>query len=213
MNTILELKNISAGYNRQLVLRDINLTITRGDFIAITGPNGGGKTTLLKTILGLLPPRSGQIIHHNTTPPLFGYLPQNNRFDPRFPVHVEEIVLSGLDSLVGITGRYTRAHRARARQLLAEAGIDNHRHRPIGTLSGGQQQRALLCRAIIARPAILLLDEPAAHLDNTFENHLHHTLRQINQHSTIIIVTHHLHPTRPLAKTILHLRDGKCQKN
>ena len=111
MSTLITLKNITAGYDNQTVLQNVNLTINEGDFIGIIGPNGGGKTTLLKIILGLLKPFSGEMIYSVSRQNLFGYLPQNNRFDQRFPINVTEVVLSGLMSEKGLYKTYTRQER------------------------------------------------------------------------------------------------------
>ena len=122
MNELLELKGITAGYEHTVVLRDVNLSIREHDFIGIIGPNGGGKTTLLKVILGLLKPFSGEIVYHVSKQSLFGYLPQNSRFDARFPISVKEVVLSGLMSEKGIFKDYTKADREKVDELLETYG-------------------------------------------------------------------------------------------
>ncbi|MDR2413966.1 MAG: ABC transporter ATP-binding protein [Odoribacteraceae bacterium] len=212
MENILELKGVSAGYDRRVVLRDVNLAIAPGDFIGITGPNGGGKTTLLKVILGLLPPRSGEVIYRVDLPALFGYLPQNNRFDARFPIHVEEVVLSGLMSRKGLLGRYTREDREQARRLLASCDMEALRGRSIGELSGGQLQRVLLCRAIIAAPRVLVLDEPATHVDNHFEAAFYSALAELNRDMSILMVSHDIQATRALVKSMIRVNNGACEK-
>ena len=118
MKELLELKGITAGYEQTVVLRDVNLAIHAHDFIGIIGPNGGGKTTLLKVILGLLKPFSGEIVYHVSKQSLFGYLPQNSRFDARFPISVKEVVLSGLMSEKGIFKAYTKVDRKRVEEIL-----------------------------------------------------------------------------------------------
>ena len=141
MSTLITLKNITAGYDNQTVLQNVNLTISEGDFIGIIGPNGGGKTTLLKVILGLLKPFSGEIIYSVSRQNLFGYLPQNNRFDQRFPINVTEVVLSGLMSEKGLYKSYTRQERQRAWELLEAYGMGNYKKSPIGDLTGGKLKR------------------------------------------------------------------------
>ena len=140
MKELLELKGITAGYEQTVVLRDVNLAIHAHDFIGIIGPNGGGKTTLLKVILGLLKPFSGEIVYHVSKQSLFGYLPQNSRFDARFPISVKEVVLSGLMSEKGIFKAYTKVDRKRVEEILEVYGMSDYKNRPIGELSGGQMQ-------------------------------------------------------------------------
>ena len=169
MTPILELKNVSAGYDHEVILHQVNLKIYEHDFLGIIGPNGGGKTTLLKVILGLLKPYSGEVIYPVSRQNLFGYLPQNSRFDQRFPIDVTEVVLSGLMSEKGLYKSYTRAEKQKAWDLLDQYGMGAYKKAPIGDLSGGQMQRVFLCRAIIASPRILILDEPTTYVDSNFE--------------------------------------------
>ncbi|MDR1415680.1 MAG: ATP-binding cassette domain-containing protein [Odoribacteraceae bacterium] len=213
MDTILQLAGVSAGYDHRVILRDINFTLRPLEFVGITGPNGGGKTTLLKLLLGLLQPLAGQITYNAPRTTLFGYLPQNNRFDNRFPITVEEVVLSGLGATKGIGGRYTRRDKQLARRLLREHGVDDLRARPVGELSGGQAQRVFLCRALVSSPRVLVLDEPTAHVDAAFAAAFHRLLAELNREITIIMVSHDLHATRALATRVLRVEDGKCQND
>lgn len=202
MPDILELKDIIAGYDHQPVLEHVNFTIREGDFIGIIGPNGGGKTTLLKVILGLLKPFSGEVIYHTSKQNLFGYLPQNNRFDQRFPINVTEVVLSGLMSGKGLYKSYTRADRKKAWELLDKYGMGNHKKSPIGDLSGGQMQRVFLCRAIISSPRILILDEPTTYVDSNFEKEFYPILEELNKSLSIVMVSHDLGTICSYVKTI-----------
>lgn len=202
MHPILELKNITAGYDYQPVLHNINLTINDDDFIGIIGPNGGGKTTLLKVILGLLKPFSGDIIYHTSKQNLFGYLPQNNRFDQRFPISVTEVVLSGLMSSKGLYKSYTRADKQKAWELLDKYGMGNYKKSPIGDLSGGQMQRVFLCRAIVSSPRILILDEPTTYVDSHFEKEFYTILEELNKTLSIVMVSHDLGTICSYVKTI-----------
>lgn len=202
MAPILELKNITAGYEHLEVLRHINLEIHDKDFIGIIGPNGGGKTTLLKVILGLLKPFSGEIIFHTSRQNLFGYLPQNNRFDQRFPISVTEVVLSGLMSEKGLYRSYTRRDRQKAEELLDKYGMGAYRKSPIGDLSGGQMQRVFLCRAIISSPRILMLDEPTTYVDSHFEKEFYTILEELNKTLCIVMVSHDLGTICSYVKTI-----------
>lgn len=202
MPDILELKDITAGYDHQPVLEHVNFTIREGDFIGIIGPNGGGKTTLLKVILGLLKPFSGEVIYHTSKQNLFGYLPQNNRFDQRFPINVTEVVLSGLMSGKGLYKSYTRADRIKAWELLDKYGMGNYKKSPIGDLSGGQMQRVFLCRAIISSPRILILDEPTTYVDSNFEKEFYPILEELNKSLSIVMVSHDLGTICSYVKTI-----------
>ncbi|MEG0796162.1 MAG: ATP-binding cassette domain-containing protein [Odoribacter sp.] len=202
MNPILELKNITAGYDQKTVLHEINFSICENDFIGIIGPNGGGKTTLLKVILGLLKPFSGEVVYPASKQNLFGYLPQNNPFDPRFPINVTEVVLSGLMSSKGLYNRYTRAERHQAWELLEKYGMGGDRKTPIGDLSGGQIQRVFLCRAIISSPRILILDEPTTYVDSNFEKEFYPILQELNKSLSIVMVSHDLGTICSYVKTI-----------
>ena len=150
---IIEIKNLSAGYDGRNVLHDINLAVYERDFLGIIGPNGGGKTTLVKCILGLLKPTGGEI-SFNCKPSL-GYLPQYSTIDRKFPISVEEVILSGLSIQKSLTSRFTPEQKEKGKQIIARMGLEGLEHRAIGQLSGGQLQRALLGRAIISDPSVL----------------------------------------------------------
>ena len=164
-----------------MILDNINLTVDRGDFVAVTGPNGGGKTTLLRLILRLLSPTGGRIVYYDadgrpsSVPPRFGYLPQKNSVDSHFPITVGEVVESGLLS--------SRLDKADKEALVAEAldmiELTHLRERPIGKLSGGQLQRALFGRAIVSRSPVLVLDEPLSYIDKHFEAHLYRIIKEM----------------------------------
>lgn len=202
MSKIIELKNINAGYEHQTVLHHVNLSICENDFIGIIGPNGGGKTTLLKVILGLIKPYSGEVIYHVSKQNLFGYLPQNNQFDKRFPIHVTEVVLSGLMSEKGLYKSYTRTDRHKAYELLEKYGMGEYKKSPIGDLSGGQMQRVFLCRAIISSPKILILDEPTTYVDSNFEKEFYTILQELSKSLSIVMVSHDLGTICSYVKTI-----------
>lgn len=205
---ILELKDITAGYDDLTVLRHINFEINDNDFIGIIGPNGGGKTTLLKVILGLIKPFSGEISYHTSKQNLFGYLPQNNRFDQRFPINVTEVVLSGLMSGKGLFRSYTREDREKAGKLLEKYGMGNYKKSPIGDLSGGQMQRVFLCRAIISSPRILILDEPTTYVDSHFEKEFYTILKELNKSMAVVMVSHDLGTICSYVKTIACVNRG-----
>jgi zinc transport system ATP-binding protein len=187
---------LSVGYGQNIILQDINLSIHQFDFVGIIGPNGGGKTTLLKALLGLLPPLSGEILF---SAPMtegnshrIGYLPQINNIDRKFPILVFDVVRSGLMSKKRITGHYTREDNERANNLMSEMGIYGIRNKAIGELSGGQIQRTLLCRALVNNPKLLILDEPNTYVDNRFERELYEKLKILNDKLAILLVSHDL---------------------
>jgi len=206
MEIIAELQQITAGYADEIILKNVNLNIRNHDFIGVIGPNGGGKTTLVKVILGLLKPMSGQIILHQNSQSdnrsIIGYLPQVNRTDLKFPISVLDVVLSGLTDAVKPFKRFTRNDISRARELLNQMGIVALAKKNIGDLSGGQMQRVFLCRAIISNPRLLILDEPNTYVDNKFESDLYETLHELNHHMAIIIVSHDVGTITYYVKTI-----------
>lgn len=208
METILELQNITAGYENIPVLKNVNLPVKAQDFIGIIGPNGGGKTTLLKVILGLLKPYEGEIHYYAPKQNLFGYLPQNSRFDQRFPINVREVVLSGLMSDKGLYRSYTREDRIKADELLEKYGMASYKKSPIGELSGGQMQRVFLCRAIISSPRILILDEPTTYVDSNFEKEFYSILKELNKTLSIVMVSHDLGTICSYVKTIACVNHG-----
>lgn len=202
MNPLLELKAVSAGYDYRTVLQGVDFSINEGDFIGIIGPNGGGKTTLLKVILGLLKPFEGELLYHAPRQNLFGYLPQTNRFDQRFPINVTEVVMSGLLSQKGLYKPYSRDDRRQACALLEKYGMGGYKKSPIGDLSGGQMQRVFLCRAIISSPRILILDEPTTYVDSNFEKEFYPILQELNKTMSIVMVSHDLGTICSYVKTI-----------
>lgn len=192
---LLQLENISVGYNSKPVLKDVSLTVNSGDFIGIIGPNGGGKTTLLKVILEILKPWKGQITvgdkinaSHQKS---IGYLPQYNNFDRKFPVTVKDIVRSGFITKNNLVKRYSAKENQRAEALMKEMGISELKNRSASELSGGELQRAMLCRALASDPDLLILDEPNTYVDNKFEHELYENLVRLNkQGKAILLVTH-----------------------
>lgn len=210
---LIEIKHLAAGYDGRTVLRDINLTVYERDFLGIIGPNGGGKTTLIKCIIGLLKPSAGQIIFHtpdgsphtgkeHATPLRIGYLPQYSTIDRKFPISVEEVILSGLSIRHSLTARFTAEQRDKARQVITRMGLEGLDQRSIGQLSGGQLQRALLGRAIISDPAVLILDEPGTYIDKRFEARLYELLAEINEECAIILVSHDIGTVLQQVKSI-----------
>ena len=205
--SLISLKDVSVGYDdRQKVLDHVNLDILPNDFIGVIGPNGGGKTTLVKTILKALP-YSGEVQYSPVIGSdgyrAIGYLPQVSDIDKSFPISVCEVVLSGLQARKRLFGRYSAADKTKALQLLDLCGIESIARRPIGELSGGQLQRTLLCRALISDPKVLILDEPANFVDNNFEKYFYEFLRQLNDRMAIIMVSHDLGTITSHVKSIV----------
>lgn len=192
MAPLIELKNISASYNGDPVLVNVNLKISEGDFIGVIGPNGSGKTTLLKVILGLIKPSSGEVIYYRERikKNQVGYLPQIAEGDNNFPVSVIDVVLSGLMIVKGNRARMKAGDREKADYVLRELGIYHLRDRSLDMLSGGELQRVYLCRALIGSPKLLLLDEPGNFVDTSFEHGFYEILKELNKTVTIMMVSH-----------------------
>ncbi len=205
-NTILSIRSLSVNYDGMKALEGVDLDIYDDDFIGIIGPNGGGKTTLVKAIMGAVP-YSGTISvadklrrgNHFK----IGYMPQVSQFDMSFPISIEEVVLSGLQADKGFFSRYSRADKMKAHALLEQMGIGDLASRPIGEVSGGQMQRALLCRAIIAEPKLLILDEPTNFVDNRFEHEFYRMVQSLSKRMAIVIVSHDLGTISSVVKSIV----------
>ena len=192
--TAVEIRNLSFAYDGDTVLEDVNFTIDAGDFAFLVGPNGGGKTTLLKLILGLLKPTAGAILLGGRPPEQAaarpGYVPQYFLFDPQFPVRVLDVVLRGRAGSPGILGRYTRRDKAAARNALEEVGLYALRARHFAALSGGQRQRVLVARALTSQPDLLLLDEPTSNMDAASQHDLYALLYALNKRMTVLLASH-----------------------
>jgi len=209
MEELIELRNITAGYDNNIILDSVNMKIHDNDFIGVIGPNGGGKTTLIKVILGVIKPMKGEIIFkNNKTKNLIGYLPQYNIFDKAFPISILEVVMSGLMSNKKLYQRYTAKDKALAMNLLNIVGLENYSNYKISEISGGQMQRALLCRAVISNPKILILDEPVTYVDNTFEKEMYGLLKEWNKDMSIIMVSHDIGIISSHVKTIACVNRG-----
>ncbi len=191
---VIEFVGVWFSYDGAPVLEDVDLAIRRGEFACIVGPNGGGKTTLLKLALGLLSPGHGQVSVLGRRPrrvrSQLGYTPQYVQFDAEFPASVMDVVLMGRLGVGPSIGFCRREDRQAAREALAEVGLADHGHRPFSGLSGGQRQRVLIARALAARPELLLMDEPTSNLDPRTEGELHELLHRLNEKVTIALVSH-----------------------
>ena len=194
MKKLLELTSITAGYKESVVLRDVNLTVFENDFLGIIGPNGGGKTTILRIILGLLGPFSGSVTFYDRelqgSRKAIGYLPQFRIVDREFPITVRDVVYSGLMGEKKVTSRLPGNGRERCNAIMDRFGVSHLRDRSIGELSGGQMQRVFLCRALVSSPRLLILDEPDTFVDSSFAQDLNEILMELNREMAIILVSH-----------------------
>lgn len=206
MSKIVEINSIYAGYDDEVVLKDVSLDIFDDDFIGVIGPNGGGKTTLLHVILGLIKPYKGSVIFcddlRTDRNNKIGYLPQLNKIDKKFPITVKEVVLSGLLYGNKLFTKYSKSDKIRAEQTLERIGISSLQNQAIGELSGGQMQKVLLARAIVSSPRLLILDEPNTFVDNQFEGELYEILKELHKEMAIMIVTHDVGTISSYVKTI-----------
>ena len=209
---IVDIKDLSFSYNGDPVLRDVNFSVHQRDFIAIIGPNGGGKTTLLKLILGLLKPDTGKILVDGQTPPkasaCIGYVPQNVHLNSRFPITAMDVVLMGK---LNPKKRWTRQAAANRREALAaldRIGMADHANRRIGELSGGQRQRVFIARALVSQPKLLLLDEPTASIDTKGQAEFYNLLKTLNQDHTILVASHDLLVVSRYIKSVACVNKG-----
>ncbi|MDY3247369.1 MAG: metal ABC transporter ATP-binding protein [Prevotella sp.] len=191
---IIRLNNICARYDDKRVLDGVSLCVYPHDYLAIIGPNGGGKTTLMRIILGLKKTESGQLDFYRDGRRVeqlsIGYLPQYSTIDKDFPISVREVVLSGLNGSGQWFRRFSAEQHGQVRRTLQRMELESLSERPIGVLSGGQLQRVLLARAIVSQPEVLILDEPNTYIDKRFQEQMYQTLSDINRDCAIIIVSH-----------------------
>lgn len=189
-----DVKGVWFGYDATPALEEVNLQIERGDFVCLVGPNGGGKTTLLRLMLGLLRPSKGTIRVLGETPERgrrnIGYMPQRTQLDPQFPVTVRDVVLMGRLGRGWQLGPFGRADRFAALRALETVQLADRARSSFAALSGGQRQRVLIARALACEPQILMLDEPSANLDPRVQDELYDLLLELNKHLTVIIVSH-----------------------
>lgn len=192
MTKAIELKNVSINFNELSILHDINLSVDEKDFMAILGPNGGGKSTLLKTILGLLTPDTGEVRVFGRKPEdarhLIGYLPQHVSFDHDFPITVFDTVLSGLYR--GLFRGHTDDDKKAVPKALKAVEMLHLQNRQISKLSGGQMQRVFIARAIVREPKLLLMDEPMASIDPEMQRSFYELLSQLKDKMAIVLVSH-----------------------
>ncbi len=189
MSDVVSFKDVDFAYDGLSVLRKVSLALTAGEFVGIIGPNGGGKTTILKLMAGLLKPSQGEVVRCDK----IAYVPQSLPFDRRFPISAMELVLTGTLSHLSWHGAYSKKSRELATASLEKVGLADRAQSPFGTLSGGQMQRVLIARALVDGPKLLLLDEPTANIDNEATRVLKELLQELRGEVTIAVVTHDLH--------------------
>lgn len=213
--SLIDFNRVSFSYPGTPVLHQVSFQVRQGEFIGMIGPNGGGKTTLLKLILGFLKPTDGKIRifgekagGHWGALNRLAYVPQSVRFDREFPISVEEVVLSGLISQLPWFGRFRAADRQAAQEAIDYMGLSSVSHNAFGTLSGGQAQRALIARALISKPQLLLLDEPTASVDVQAESDIYSILNQLKGKMTILMVTHDLRAAIEQVDRVLCVQSG-----
>jgi len=219
--SIIEIKNLSFSYDKQTILENINLNVEEKDFLAIIGPNGGGKSTLLKTILGINQIKTGSINILGEKPSLnlakVGYVPQNTNINTNFPIKVIEVVMMGhirdkheenksknfLHKYFKIG--YNEFEKSCALSALKQVGMEEFAEQKIGKLSGGQRQRVMIARALCSHPSILLLDEPTASIDVSWQKQIYDLLKELNKTITIIVVSHDISVILSYASKVAHI--------
>ncbi|MDI6730641.1 MAG: ABC transporter ATP-binding protein [Candidatus Altarchaeum sp.] len=204
---ILEFKNVSLSLDGQTILEDINFTLKEKEFLTIIGPNGGGKTTILKIILGLIKPTKGIVNVFRTNPcnspstgKFIGYLPQHIQSDLKFPINVFDVVLIGRYN--GLFKRYFKEDKQKVIETLKITGMENLKDRQIGKLSVGQMQRVFLARALVKDPKLLLLDEPTASADPEMQQSFYKLIKVLNEKMAIVIVTHDISAVLQYGKSV-----------
>ncbi len=207
--SLIDIKNLSLGYDGNIVLKNVNLKIEENDFICVVGPNGSGKSTLIKGILGLIKPISGTITFNNLKQNFIGYMPQETKVDSNFPASVLEIVLSGTLNKKKMSLFYTKEDKKLAIKNLKILGIESLKNKHFSELSGGQRQKVLLVRSLCATSKLLILDEPSNNLDSKSKKNLYDILTNLNKNYniTIIMITHDLDHNNLIGNKILSLRE------
>ncbi|MDE5586481.1 MAG: metal ABC transporter ATP-binding protein [Muribaculaceae bacterium] len=191
---LIGIEDITVRFDGKTILDHVSLSVDKGDFMAITGPNGGGKTTLLRVMLRLLKPSSGKVVYYqdgNRTKRLrIGYLPQKSNIDTRFPITVGEAIKSG--QLKGLFTRRTQQDEMDFQRVVDLCGVSDYLDRTVGVLSGGQLQRTLLARALVSNPEVIVLDEPLSYVDKTFERQIYSMMEDLAKEHTIVLVSHEM---------------------
>lgn len=214
--SIIEISNVSFSYNEEVVIKNVNLSIHKGDYLGIVGSNGSGKTTLLRIILGLLSPTSGDVKLFGQDISIFknwskiGYVPQKViNFDNNFPVTVEEVVMMGRYGEIGLFHRASKKDKEIVEKSLRNVDMLDYRDRTIGDLSGGQQQRVFIARALAGEPEIIFLDEPTVGVEKDVKEKFYQLLHDLNEKLklTIVIVTHDIESMANEAMHVACIKD------
>ena len=206
MKTLLEIQNLEFGYDSQIVLQNVNFALQEGDFWALIGPNGGGKTTLIKLILGILKTKKGSITFH----PDFdirhiGYVPQNTHYNIHFPIQTQDVIKMGFlkPSLRGF--RTTKAQNFKVLEIMERLGIRHLYQKSLSQLSGGQRQKVLIARALVNEPKLLVLDEPTSNVDSLSQESIYQLLSQLNATHSILVISHDISVILGYAKKVLYV--------
>lgn len=207
-------EDLACGYGGQAVVRGIGLTVREGEFYALIGVNGSGKSTFLKTIVGLVPAVTGSIrfAAKGGAVPSIGYIPQTEKLDSIFPISVSEVVLMGTYAFLGPGKRVKSEHRHVAEAALRRMGVDNLSRRRFSELSGGQKQRVLLARALATNPVLLILDEPTSGVDQAAERVFMELIAEVNHRGVaVLMASHNLALVREFATAVMWFHDGKAE--
>ncbi|HEY8300458.1 MAG TPA: metal ABC transporter ATP-binding protein [Jatrophihabitans sp.] len=219
MSAALELRHAALGYGSRRLWHDLDLSVAPGEFLAVLGANGSGKTSLLRAVLGLQPLTSGAVLvggrpaHRGS--PLIGYVPQQRPLDPFTPLRARDVVGQGIDGHRWGVGSLRGARRAdrrrRVDEVLAEVGASEYAHLPVGLLSGGEQQRVRIGQALATDPALLLCDEPLLSLDLNHQAAVTELIdrRRRERDTAVVFVTHEINPVLPFADRVLYLAEGR----
>ncbi len=207
---MIEFKNVSFAYTKDLILEDVNVSIGHHKFVGIIGPNGGGKSTFLQLTMGLLDPGKGSITIEGMNPAHYktkiGYVPQKRFFDTQFPVSVFEVVMMGALQTMSWLGRYPKQKQEEALHLLEQFDLIDLKNQPFGQLSGGQMQKAFIARSLLSNPSLLILDEPTASVDPYAEENLYQILLSLKGKITILLVTHEVPGVLPEVDQVLFVQ-------
>lgn len=207
---LIEIKNLALGYGKTAIFSGLSLKIEPGDFISVVGPNGIGKTTFIKGLLGLIKPKSGEIVYQDLKQAEIGFIPQETKIDPHFPASVFEIVLMGSLADRRFGPRYSKTAKAKADEKLKLLKIEKLKSKSFAELSGGEKQKVLLTRALMASSKLLVLDEPSNNLDPVSKRSLYDILLELNKSGlAIIMVTHDLDHDNLLGRKVLSLRNDE----